>query len=91
MSEIELKKHVSFVKDRQAWLASTFRDLMTTGQSFDASNTYREKFYDDVIKLANQNTPMSSGSLFGERITIFSGSWKAIIEWKRQERCSVVS
>ena len=71
MSEIELEKHVSYVKDRQAWLASTFRDLMTTSQSFDTSNTYRKKFYDDVIRLADQNIPTSSGSIFGENNNFF--------------------
>ena len=46
-------------------------------------NTYWKKFYDDVIKLANQNTPMSSGCLFGENNNFFGfmeGIFKAIIE-----------
>jgi hypothetical protein len=61
MSEIEREKHASCVKDRQAWLASTFRNLMTTGQSSKFSNTYRKKFYDDVIKLANQREESREG------------------------------
>lgn len=54
MSEIEREKYASYVKDRQEWLASTFRDLMTTAQSYKISNTYRKEFYDEVNRLADQ-------------------------------------
>ncbi len=48
------KYHVSLVVDRQRQLASTFRERMTAGQSYDASNVYRKSFYDEVTKLANK-------------------------------------
>lgn len=54
MSEIERNKHASSIKERQVWLASTFRKQMTMGQSFKISNKYRRDFYDDVILLANK-------------------------------------
>ena len=54
MSEIERNKHVSYVIDRQAWLAETFRNHMTTGQTFNISNTYRNKFYKNVADLADE-------------------------------------
>jgi hypothetical protein len=38
---------------RQMKLASTFRDLMTKGQSFNGSNAYRENFYEKVIESAD--------------------------------------
>ncbi len=48
------KYHVSLVVDRQRQLASTLRERMTAGQSYDASNLYRKSFYDEVITLANK-------------------------------------
>jgi hypothetical protein len=53
MSESEREEHASYVKVRQAWLAKTFRKLMTTGQSFTISNTYRNTFYKSVTDLAD--------------------------------------
>ncbi|KIM51726.1 hypothetical protein SCLCIDRAFT_1224182 [Scleroderma citrinum Foug A] len=40
---------------RQNKMASVFRDRMTSGQSFKASNRYRLEFYDDVINRATQD------------------------------------
>jgi hypothetical protein len=54
MSEIEREKHVASIKERQRWLASTFRDEMTSGQSFKISNKYRKDFYNDVILSADK-------------------------------------
>ncbi len=45
---------MSSVVERQRRLASAFRERMTAGQSYDASNLYRESFYDEVIKLADE-------------------------------------
>lgn len=42
------------VIDRQAKLASAFRDYMTKGQSFKGPNAYRENFYNKVIESANK-------------------------------------
>jgi hypothetical protein len=41
------------VLGRQMELARTFRERMTKGQSFEASNDYRKNFYRDVISLAS--------------------------------------
>ncbi|KAH9953569.1 hypothetical protein BC827DRAFT_1379867 [Russula dissimulans] len=41
------------VLGRQMELARTFRERMTKGQSFEASNDYRKTFYRDVISLAS--------------------------------------
>jgi len=41
------------VESRQAILASTFRDLMTKGQSYKGPNDYREGFYNQVTQLAD--------------------------------------
>ncbi|KAH9959793.1 hypothetical protein BC827DRAFT_1376981 [Russula dissimulans] len=50
-----LSKHdVSLVIDRHRSLASAFHEHMTTGQSYNASNSDREIFYDKVIELADQ-------------------------------------
>lgn len=54
MSEIEREKHVASIKERQRRLASTFRDEMTSGQSFKISNKYRKEFYNDVILSAEK-------------------------------------
>jgi hypothetical protein len=50
MSKAEREGHVESIKNRQAWLASTFRDRMTSGQSFVVANKYRTDFYNDVIQ-----------------------------------------
>jgi len=42
------------VRKRQGMLARAFRDRMTRGQSFKVSNDYRNFFYQEVIKLANE-------------------------------------
>jgi hypothetical protein len=47
-------EHVSRAILRQEELAHAFRELMTTGQSFQSSNSYREKFYEEVISLAEK-------------------------------------
>jgi hypothetical protein len=79
MSEIEREKHASYVKDRQAWLASTFRDLMTTGQSSKILNTYRKKFYDEVIGLVNEvNCPTPNLPRFSENDKFFERRKAAI-------------
>ena len=54
MSEIEREKQVTCIKERQVWLASTFREKMTSGQSFKTSNQYRKDFYNDVILSADK-------------------------------------
>jgi hypothetical protein len=48
------EEYVSLVKDRQKRLASAFREHMNKDQSYHASNSNRETFYDDVIKLAER-------------------------------------
>ncbi|KAF8339651.1 uncharacterized protein EI90DRAFT_3037372 [Cantharellus anzutake] len=48
------KDYVSLVMDRHRRLAAAFRECMTAGQSFHASNSYRETFYDEVVKLAEK-------------------------------------
>ena len=40
---------------RQEKLASTFRNLMTEGQSFQGPNTYRNDFYKKVTQLADES------------------------------------
>ena len=40
LSEEDRKDYVSLVVNRQRQLASTFRERMTAGQSYDASNPY---------------------------------------------------
>jgi hypothetical protein len=42
------------VKKRQNLLASRFRDKMTEGSSFEEANKYRQTFFEDVIKKADQ-------------------------------------
>ena len=54
MSRNEREGHGSYVRARQAWLAKTFRELMTTGQSFNISNAYRNTFYKNVTDLADE-------------------------------------
>jgi hypothetical protein len=48
--------HALLVKDRQALLASTFRELMTSDPtgSFRGHNDYRQRFYREVIDLASK-------------------------------------
>jgi hypothetical protein len=73
MSKVEREKHASSnkesVKSRQAWLASTFREQMTLGQSFNTSNKYRKGFYNDVIRSANEVNSLTF--LVFERMTFF--------------------
>jgi len=67
--------YASLAVDRQRKLASTFRELMTTGQSYHTSNRYRESFYEEVVKLADEvNLP--SFPVF-VRMTVFTSTWKA--------------
>ena len=54
MSVEDRRTYTLSVEDRQKSLATAFRDRMTTGQSFNDSNKYRQNFYDDVIKLAEE-------------------------------------
>ncbi len=54
LSKEDRKDYVSSVVERQRELASAFRERMTAGQSYDSSNLYRESFYDEVIKLADE-------------------------------------
>ncbi|KAH9991142.1 hypothetical protein BJV77DRAFT_1068477 [Russula vinacea] len=54
MSKNDREVHGSSVKARQAWLAKMFRELMTTGQSFNISNAYRNTFYKNVTDLADE-------------------------------------
>ncbi len=75
MSKENRNHYASLVVDRQKKLASTFRELMTTGQSYHTSNHYRESFYEEVIKLADEvNLP--SFPVF-VRMTVFTSLWKA--------------
>ena len=39
---------------RQEDLAVAFRDKMTVGQTFERSNVYRKRFYDEVIEVADK-------------------------------------
>jgi hypothetical protein len=54
MSKMEREKQVARIKERQVWLASTFREKMTSGQSFKISNKYRKDFYNEVILTAEK-------------------------------------
>jgi hypothetical protein len=54
MSKTERERPVESIKKRQAWLASTFRNRMTSGQSFGIANKYRTAFYNDVLQMANE-------------------------------------
>ena len=54
MFKEDRKDYVSLVVDRQGKLASAFRERMTAGQSYDASNLYRKLFYDEVTKLVDE-------------------------------------
>ena len=42
------------VKQRQSLLASHFQKEMTEGQTFEEANEYRQSFFHEVTKLANQ-------------------------------------
>jgi hypothetical protein len=76
MSNDERAEYASSVKGRQASLASAFRDRMTIGQSFKTPNIYRESFYKDVTKLAEEVNFMTFPDF--ERMTVFSSSWDAV-------------
>ncbi|KAF8333428.1 uncharacterized protein EI90DRAFT_3051997, partial [Cantharellus anzutake] len=54
LSKEKSKDYVSLVIDRHRRLASAFREYMTTGQSYHASNPDRKTFYHEVIKLAEK-------------------------------------
>ncbi len=54
VNNLSKEDYVSLVMEPQKNLASTFRDQMTAGQSNGASNQYRESFYDEVIRSANE-------------------------------------
>ncbi|KAI0248401.1 hypothetical protein BJV78DRAFT_1363568 [Lactifluus subvellereus] len=54
LSRTERGEQASLVIQRQEKLAFAFRDRMTRGQSFQASNDYRKTFYKDVIELATE-------------------------------------
>jgi hypothetical protein len=54
LSEVERDQQASLVKERQEMLANAFRDSMTTGQSFEAANQYRQGFFEEVIEIANK-------------------------------------
>jgi len=64
------KEYVSLVVDRQKRLASAFREHMTKDQSYHASNSNRESFYDEVIKLAERVNFLSFPIFV--RMTVFS-------------------
>ncbi len=52
--KVEETKTGAGVESRRAILASTFRDLMTKGQSYKGPNDYRERFYNQVTQLADK-------------------------------------
>ena len=52
---IKTPKTKDDVIKRQEKLASTFRNLMTKGQSFQGPNTYRNDFYKKVTQLADES------------------------------------
>ena len=51
--KVERIKTGAGVESRQMILATTFRDLMTKGQSYEGPNDYRERFYNQVTQLAD--------------------------------------
>jgi len=72
------------VTGRQAKLACTFRDNMTTkGQSFKGLNDYRDDFYKMVIESAN-DVSFPDFPHFGDDDSL-SSSWKAF-KLSRQDR-----
>ena len=54
LPEDERDLYISRYKERQASLASEFRNRMTRGQSFQSSNEYRQGFFRDVVERANE-------------------------------------
>ncbi len=64
------KEYVSLVVEREKKLASAFREHMTKDQSYHASNSNRETFYGEVIKLA-ETVSFLSFPVF-VRMSIFS-------------------
>jgi hypothetical protein len=61
---------VSMVIKRHVRLASAFREHMTKGQTYHNSNSNRETFYKQVIKLANEVNFLSFPDFV--RVTVFS-------------------
>jgi hypothetical protein len=72
MSDDDRGAYALSVKNRQMSLASAFRDRMTKGQSFKDPNKYRQDFYKDVIKLAEE-VNFQTFTVF-ERMTVSSSS-----------------
>jgi type III secretory pathway component EscT len=70
----KLKEYVSLVIDRQKRLASAFHEHMTKDQSYHTSNSNRETFYNEVIKLAERVSFLSLPVFV--RMTVFSSLWK---------------
>jgi hypothetical protein len=70
--------HALLVKHRQALLASTFRGLMTSDPSFEGHNNYRQRFYKEVIELAEEVTYLIFHSFFFQRMTKFSSGSTAV-------------
>jgi hypothetical protein len=48
------------VKKRHKELAIAFREQMTTGQSFQGTNSYRQNFFEDVISTATEVSCLSN-------------------------------
>ena len=54
------------VQERQSLLADRFRENMTEGTTFGEANEYREKFFNEVIRRANQVGFSGWSSPFGD-------------------------
>ena len=74
LTQEERNEYVSMVAHRQKKLASAFRENMTKGQTYDATNNYRNSFYKEVINAAERvNFP--SFPVF-VRMTVLFSLWK---------------
>jgi hypothetical protein len=75
LENLETKPHraeleADELRKRTEGLASTFRQHMTTGQSFNSTNDYRQRFFDEVIDTAKQVSFLSPSPF--ERMTCLS-------------------
>ena len=52
--DLPREERVKLAADRQRDLASAFRELMTEGQTYEASNSYRSDFYAEVTSEAEE-------------------------------------
>ena len=54
ISSLEHVNHLSSAKKRHELLAAEFRKRMSDGQTYESPSEYRRKFFDEVIKSAEE-------------------------------------